>query len=132
MLLSCDSLLSFLRVAAAAGFLGAYGVILALIDRQLAAQEGRAWGGEVVYASLCQTATWMGLLGAKCPSFLSYLSRVTRLLWLSDRRATTVGDMTYMPTTEAVEMGITPAHRHGFERWWPDDAPTEDLVPVKK
>ena len=32
----------------------------------------------------------------------------------------------------AVEMGITPAKRHGFERWWPDDAPTEDLVPLKK
>ena len=116
----------------ATGFLGAYGVLLALIDRQLAANEGRRWGGEVVYASLCQTATWMALLGAKCPSFFSYVSRVTRLLWLSDKRATTVGDLTYLPTTAAVSMGITPCHRHGFERWWQDDSPTEDLVPLKK
>ena len=116
----------------ATGFLGAYGVILALIDRQLAAKEGRKWGGEVVYASLCQTATWMSLLGARLPSFFSYLLRVTRLLWLSDRRTTTVGDLTYLPTTEAVKMSLTPAHRHAFERWWPDDAPTEDLVPLAK
>lgn len=27
--------------------------------------------------------------------------------------------------------GITPPRRHGFERWWPDDAPADDLVPVK-
>jgi len=116
----------------AQGFLGAYGVILALIDRQLAATEGRPWAGEVVFASLCQTSMWMALLGARCPSFFSYVARVTRLLWSSDRRATTVGDMTYLPMTAAVDMEITPAHRHSFERWWPDDAPTEDLVPIKK
>ena len=116
----------------ATGFLGAYGVILALIDRQLAAQAGRKWGGEVVHASLCQTATWMALLGARLPGFFEYVVRVTRLLWRSDRRTTTVGDLTYLPTTEAVAMGLTPAHRHGFERWWPDDAPTEDLVPLTK
>ena len=49
---------------------------------------------------------------------------VVRALWQ--------GDMTYLPMTAAVDMEITPAHRHSFERWWPDDAPTEDLVPVKK
>ena len=70
----------------ATGFLGAYGVILALIDRQLAAQAGRKWGGEVVHASLCQTATWMALLGARLPGFFEYVVRVTRLLWRSDRR----------------------------------------------
>ena len=111
---------------------GAYGVILALIDRQLAAKEGRAFGGMVVHASLCQTATWMALLGAKAPSLLSFISRVTRLIWRSDRHAVTVGDVTYLPLTAAVDMSITPAKRHGFERWWPDDAPTEDLVPLKK
>ena len=117
----------------ATGFLGAYGVILALIDRQLAAAAGRRWGGETVYASLCQTATWMAMLGAQCPSFLSYVSRVTRLLWFSDRKAVTVGDdLSYLPMTAAVQMGLTPAKRHGFERWWPDDAPTEDLVPLQK
>ena len=116
----------------ATGFLGAYGVILALIDRQLAAKEGRSWGGTVVYASLCQTATWMALLGATCPSLLSYVSRVTKLLFCSDKKAVTVGDLTYLPLSAAVEMPITPAKRHGMERWWPDDAPTEDLVPLKK
>lgn len=95
-------------------------------------QEGRGYRGEVVYASLCQTATWMATLGARCPSFLSYLSRVTRLLWRSDRRRETIGDLSYMPLTAAIDMPITPAKRHGFERWWPDDAPTEDLVPLKK
>ena len=117
----------------ATGFIAAYGAILALLDRQIAAVKGHRWGGEVVYASLCQTATWMALLGAGCPSFASYVSRVTRLLWRSDRHAVEVaGDMTYLPMTAAVQMSITPAKRHGFERWWPDDAPTEDLVPVKK
>jgi len=41
-------------------------------------------------------------------------------------------DLSYLPMTAAVQMGLTPAKRHGFERWWPDDAPTEDLVPLKK
>ena len=70
--------------------------------------------------------------GAKAPSLLSFISRVTRLIWRSDRHAVTVGDVTYLPLTAAVDMSITPAKRHGFERWWPDDAPTEDLVPLKK
>ena len=117
----------------ATGFLGALGAILALTDRQLAATEGRRWGGQTVYVSLCQTATWMALLGAKCPSFWGYLCRVTKLLWASDRKAVRVGDdLSYLPMTAAVQMGLTPAKRHGFERWWQDDAPTEDLVPVKK
>jgi len=117
----------------ATGFLGAYGVILALTDRQIAAKEGRPWAGETVYASLCQTATWMALLGAKCPGFWSYVLRVSRLLWRADKKRVTVADdLSYLPMTAAVEMGLTPAKRHGFERWWPDDAPTEDLVPLKK
>jgi len=116
----------------ATGFLGAYGVILALIDRQLAAKEGRPFGGCVVYASLCQTATWMALLGAGCPSFPSYISRLTKLLFTSDAKAVSVEDVTYLPLSAAVDMSITPAKRHGMERWWPDDAPTEDLVPLKK
>ena len=53
---------------------------------------------QVVYASLCQTATWMMRLGAGCPGPFEYFRRVTRLLWRSDRKATTVGDMTYLPT----------------------------------
>lgn len=130
-----ESLLGYQLVSQidyATGFLGAYGVILALIDRQLAAREGRPFAGTVVYASLCQTATWMALLGAACPSFFSYISRVSKLLWSSDSKAVTIEDLTYMPLSAAVEMPITPAKRHGFERWWPDDAPTEDLVPLKK
>jgi len=117
----------------ATGFLGAYGVILALIDRELAAQEDKRWGGETVYSSLCQTAMWMALLGASCPNLFSYVARVTRLLWASDKKAVEVAkDVTYIPMTAAVEMPITPTKRHGFERWWPDDAPSEDLVPLKK
>ena len=116
----------------ATGFLGAYGVLLALIDRQIAATSGKPFGGVVVYASLCQTATWMSLLGARCPGVLEYVRRVTRLLWLSDRKAEVVGDLRYMPTQAAVKMPITPVSRHGFERWWQDDAPTEDLVPLKR
>jgi len=116
----------------ATGFLGAYGVILALIDRQRAAIERRRVSGIMVYASLCQTATWMALLGAGCPGFLDYAQRVTRLMWDSDRKAVAIGDMRYMPMTAAVQMSITPPHRHCFERWWPDDAPTEDLVTSKK
>lgn len=116
----------------ATGYLGAYGVILGLIDRQIAAIEGRPFGGLSVYASLCQTATWMMRLGAGCPSLINYIYRVTRLLWFGDRHAVSIGDLRYVPLQAAVTMSITPAMRHGFERWWPDDAPTEDLVPVKK
>ncbi|KAL1508640.1 hypothetical protein AB1Y20_004736 [Prymnesium parvum] len=115
----------------ATGFLGAYGVILALIDRQIAAMEGKAFGGLAVYASLCQTATWMMRLGADCPGFFNYVYRVTRLLWRGDRHAVSIGDLRYIPLQAAVGMSITPPLRHGFERWWPDDSPTEDLVPVK-
>ena len=117
----------------ATGFLGAYGVILALVDRQLAANEGRRFGGETVYASLCQTATWMALLGARMPNFFSYVFRVSRLLWRGDSKCVRVGtDLQSLPMTAAVGMDITPAKRHGYERWWDDTAPTEDLVPVKK
>ena len=116
----------------ATGFLGAYGVILGLIDRQTAACERRPFGGLVVYASLCQTATWMMRLGAGCPAFLDYFVRVTKLLWFSDFKAATIGDLRYMPLQAAVAMSLTPPARHGFERWWQDDSPTEDLVPVKK
>ena len=42
----------------------------------------------------------MALLGAKVPSFFSYMCRVTRLLWLSDGKAHHVaGDLSYMPMT---------------------------------
>ena len=92
----------------ATGFLGAYGVILGLIDRQIAVKEGKAFGGLVVYASLCQTATWMSLLGAGCPNFLDYMNRITKLLWFSDKKAATVGDLRYLPPEAAVQMSITP------------------------
>ena len=88
-------------------------------------------GGVLVRASLCQAATWMAEFGARAPGRLEWFQRVTRLLWLSDARSTTVGDLTYLPPATAVRMSITPPLRHGFERWWPDDAPTDDLV-VKK
>lgn len=74
----------------------------------------------------------MATLGAAIPNFFSYLSRITKLLWASDRKAVTIEDLTYLPLSAAVDMPLTPAKRHGFERWWPDDAPTEDLVPLKK
>jgi len=113
----------------ATGYLGAYAVLLGLIERQKAALDGQATaGGVVMRTSLCQAATWMASLGARAPSPLDWLCRVTRLLWLSDRRSTTVCDLTYLPPSVAVRMSITPPKRHGFERWWPDDAPTDDLV----
>ena len=90
--------------------LGAYGVILGLIDRQIAAAEGRAFGGLMVYASLCQTATWMMRLGAGCPGFFSYLTRVTRLLWFSDRKAVTIGDVRYIPLQALALASSSPPH----------------------
>ena len=110
------------------GYMGAYAVILGLIERQQAALKGKATAGVVVHTSLCQAATWMAKLGARAPSRLDWLCRVTRLLWFSDRRSETVADLTYIPPSAAVRMSITPPRRHGFERWWPDDAPTDDLV----
>ena len=117
----------------ATGFLGAYGVILALIERQTAAKAGKALkSGAVVHTSLVQAAMWMAQFGARAPGRLEWLQRVTRLLWFSDQRSTRVGDLTYLPPGSAVRMSITPPSRHGFERWWPDDAPTDDLVVAKK
>ena len=84
------------QVDYATGFLGAYGVILGLIERQLAAEQGRAIGGVLVRTSLCQAATWMASLGARPPSRREWFTRVTRLLWASDRRSTTVGDPAWL------------------------------------
>ena len=78
------------------------------------AVAGAAAGGVVVRASLCQTAMWMGRLGARAPGPLDFFARVTRLLWRSDRRSTTVGDLTYLPPDAAVRMSITPPRRHGL------------------
>ena len=88
--------------------------------------------GALVHTSLVQAATWMAQFGARAPGRLEWLSRVTRLLWASDGRSTQVGDLTYLPPGSAVKMSITPPNRHCFERWWPDDAPTDDLVVAKK
>ena len=101
---------------------------------QQAALQGKATAGVVVRTSLCQAATWMAKLGARAPGRLDWLCRVTRLLWYSDKRSQTVSDLTYIPPSAAVRMSITPPQRHCFERWWPDDAPTDDLVvaPAKK
>jgi len=112
------------------GFMGAYGVILGLIDRQKAAKG--EYGGTEVQVSLCQAATWMGLFGAKCPGPFEWLKCVTRLMWFSDRRSTTVGDISYLPPDQTVQMSVTPPFRHGFERWWPDTEKTQDLVVKKK
>ena len=118
-------------VALPSADLGAYAILLGLLERQKAASEGKATAGVLLHTSLCQAATWMATLGARAPGRLDWLCRVTRLLWFSDQRSTTVSDLTYLPPTAAVRMSITPPKRHGFERWWPDDAPTDDLV-VKK
>ena len=114
------------------GYIGAYAVILGLIERQQAALQGKATAGVVAHTSLCQAAMWMAKLGARAPTRLEWLSRVTRLLWWSDRRSQTVSDLTYIPPSAAVRMSITPPQRHCFERWWPDDAPTDDLVVAPK
>jgi hypothetical protein len=116
----------------ATGYLGAYAVLLGLLERQAAAVDGFACAnGVLVHASLCQSAVWMAGYGARAPGPLEWLQRVTRLLWCSDARSTHVSDLSYLPPGTAVRMSITPPHRHCFERWWPDDAPTDDLV-VKK
>lgn len=124
-----DQLVS--QVDYSTGYLGAYGVILGLLERQRAAVEGTPLAGIVVRTSLCQAATWMAEFGARAPGRFEWFKRVTRLLWLSDCRSSTVGDLTYLPPSVAVRMSITPPRRYGFERWWPDNAPTDDLV-VKK
>jgi len=116
----------------ATGYLGAYGAILGLLERERAAKASRQIEGVLVRTSLCQAATWMAEFGARAPGPFEWLCRVTRLLWLSDRRSTTVGDLTYLPPSTAVRMSITPPLRHGFERWWPDNAPTDDLVVAAK
>ena len=117
----------------ATGFLGAYGVILGLLERQAAAKEGKALArGVLVHTSLVQAATWMAGFGARAPGRLEWFLRVTRLLWHSDARSTKVADLSYLPPGTACRMSITPPNRHCFERWWPDDAPTDDLVVAKK
>ena len=80
----------------ATGYLGAYGAILGLLARQRAAKAGEALGGVVVRTSLCQAATWMAEFGAAPPGRLEWMQRVSRLLWLSDARSTTVGDITHL------------------------------------
>ena len=63
--------------------------------------------GVLVRTSLCQAATWMAEFGARAPGPLEWLCRVTRLLWLSDKRSTRVGDLTYLPPSTAVRMSIS-------------------------
>ena len=108
-------------------------MILGLLERQAAAKEGKALArGVLVHTSLVQAATWMAGFGARAPGRLEWFLRVTRLLWHSDARSTKVADLSYLPPGTACRMSITPPNRHCFERWWPDDAPTDDLVVAKK
>ena len=97
----------------ATGFLGAYGVILGLLERQAAAKEGKALArGVLVHTSLVQAATWMAGFGARAPGRLEWFLRVTRLLWHSDARSTKVADLSYLPPGTACRMSITPPNRH--------------------
>jgi len=108
------------QVDYATGFLGAAGVVLALIDRQHAALEGRRLGGLLtVRTSLCQAATWMARFDAALPTRLDFVRRVTRLLFGLGGRPVTDGNIRYLPP--AVDMAATPATRApGFRRWWHD------------
>ena len=105
-------------------FLGAFGVLLALADRQVAAVEGKPFAGVLVLASLAQTATCSAL--GVVPVATEYVLRLGRLLWAATAAPSTSATA-LPPTTNAVEMPHTPARRHAYERWWPDD---EILLPA--
>ena len=103
----------------ATGFLGAFGVVRALTERQLAAERGEL-APMRVRASLCQAATWMAQFGARLPTFRDYAKRITRLLFKLDGRMRVDGNLKYLPL--ALTMSETPPARvTGFARWWTDD-----------
>ena len=102
----------------ATGFLGAFGVVRALHERQRAAAAGEL-APMAVRASLCQAATWMQQYGARVPSRFDYVRRVTRLLFRLGGRMETAGNLRYLPL--ALELSETPpARADGFRRWWID------------
>ncbi|KAH8074665.1 alpha-methylacyl-CoA racemase [Aureococcus anophagefferens] len=80
----------------ATGFLGAFGVVRALTERQLAAERGEL-APMRVRASLCQAATWMAQFGARLPTFRDYAKRITRLLFKLDGRMRVDGNLKYLP-----------------------------------
>ena len=43
----------------------------------------------------------MATLGAMAPGRFDWICRVTRLMWLSDRRSDTINDLTYLPPSVA-------------------------------
>ena len=115
------------QVDYATGFLGAFGAVLALTDRQrlaLAPPGAAAKGarrGAVVRASLCQTATWLSKFGARMPSRAEYVARVSRLLWGLGDRMRTDANLRYLPPDDALKLSHTPPARlQGFNRWWAD------------
>jgi len=102
----------------ATGFLGAFGVIRGLHERQVAAEKGEH-APMAVRASLCQAATWMQQYGARLPRRFDYARRVTRLLFRLGGRMATAGNLRYLPL--ALELSATPpARADGFRRWWID------------
>lgn len=103
------------------GFLGAFGVILALTDRQVAAQNGRSTAHSV-HVSLCQAAMWMAQFGAALPTKSDYVRRITRLLWRLDHKMIQDRNIKYLPP--AISMSETPPNRVlGFHRWWTEQQP---------
>ncbi len=80
------------------GYLAAYGAMIALTRR---AREGGSW---LVRASLCQTAMWIGRLGAGCdPSAATGVGEVSDLLMTT---ATPFGEVTHL--RPAAQLSATP------------------------
>eukprot|EP00746_Dinoflagellata_sp_MGD_P144401 gnl/MRDRNA2_/MRDRNA2_77136_c0_seq1.p1 gnl/MRDRNA2_/MRDRNA2_77136_c0~~gnl/MRDRNA2_/MRDRNA2_77136_c0_seq1.p1 ORF type:complete len:1165 (+),score=182.33 gnl/MRDRNA2_/MRDRNA2_77136_c0_seq1:123-3497(+) len=95
----------------ATGFIGAYGAILALCQRQCLGRASR------VYVSLSRVATWMGLFGASLPSFPEFAMSTLRLLGGLYGHVEYTGNSRYI--RPPIQMSVTPPQRCvGFRRWW--------------
>lgn len=106
----------------ATGFLGAYGAMLSLCERE---STGRA---AIVYVSLCQTSAWMAGFGARMPSFINFMFRATRLIYGVGDFVQRDGNILYM--RPGVEMSLTMPHRNlGFQRWWHEN---DEVTVIKR
>ena len=103
------------------GYMGAYAVLLGLIERQQAAVQGKATAGVVVRTSLCQ-APVMSKLGARAPA-ASNGSVASRGCSGAATSSQTVS--TSRTSSDCRRASITPPQRplDGGRR----DAPTDDL-----
>lgn len=77
--LTADRLLS--QAAATTGYLGAFSVVSALCQRQLAAVRNEPIQGVYTRVSQCNTATWTCQFESEPMGFKEYMSRASNLVW---------------------------------------------------